>query len=223
MSFVIGVDEAGRGCVVGSLVIAAYAIEEEKLDELKKLGVKDSKLLTLQKREQIFPELLKLGKAAFVENTAEEITQLMRKRISLNEIEAMKAAGALHELQQTLEGKQISGIYVDSCDGVAKKFEYRLRKYFRPSAPLICEHHADFKYVVVGAASIVAKVCRDRSIEEIKKLVGKDFGSGYSHDERTIAFLKENIHEKHVAKHVRHTWATAKNLKQTQVKLDDFL
>ena len=222
MVTVIGVDEAGRGCVMGSLVIAAYATNEENLDELKKLGVKDSKLLSREKREQIFPELLKIGKATIVESTAEEITHLMRQRISLNEIEAMKAAGALHELQEELKGKEISGIFVDSCDGVAKRFEYRLKKYFKPKAKLICEHKADYKYVVVGAASIIAKVTRDHSIEEIKKLVNHDFGSGYSHDERTIAFLKTNLGKPHVDKHVRHTWATAKNMKNTQVKLDEY-
>ena len=220
MSFSIGVDEAGRGPVIGSMFIAAYAIEDELLDELKKLGVKDSKLLTKGKREELYPKLMEIGKAEFVEINAEEITTLMRKRISLNEIEAIKAASAIEKLQKTLG--EVTAIYVDSPDPVPSKFGIRLRKYFKPKGRLVCENKADFRYPVVGAASIVAKVLRDNSIEEIKKLVNHDIGTGYSHDERTIAFLKKNISRKDVEKHVRHTWATAKNLKQTQVKLADF-
>ncbi|PIO05989.1 ribonuclease HII, partial [Candidatus Micrarchaeota archaeon CG08_land_8_20_14_0_20_59_11] len=89
---VVGVDEAGRGPVLGPLVICAYAIDEAKLPALKKAGVRDSKLLTHEKRAALVPMLLKEGRAALEIITAEQITSLMRKKISLNEIEAQRGA-----------------------------------------------------------------------------------------------------------------------------------
>ncbi|MBI4360755.1 hypothetical protein HY572_03205, partial [Candidatus Micrarchaeota archaeon] len=93
------------------------------------------------------------------------------------------------------------------------------------TADLVCAHKADQLYPVVSAASILAKVTRDEKLQEIKELVGEDFGSGYSHDEKTISFLKRHWKDKTHPIHgfVRSQWATAKNLSVSQFKLDEFV
>lgn len=221
MVWIAGMDEAGRGPVVGSLVVCAYAIEEEKELLLRKLRVRDSKQLTKEQREALAPRLLQAGRAALVENTATELNQLM-KRYSLNDIEAMKMAAALHALEENV---RLDRVFVDSPDPVLDTFNKRLRKYYKGPAELLCDHKADQKYPVVSAASVVAKVARDEGIKKIVEEVGEDFGSGYSHDERTIAFLKKHWKDKAhpIHKYVRSEWETAKKLKVIQFKLDQFL
>ena len=73
---------------------------------------------------------------------------------------------------------------------------------------IICEHKADFNHVVVGAASILAKVTRDAEIEKIKQKIGIDFGSGYSSDPKTINFLKEHANDTKLKGIFRESWST---------------
>jgi ribonuclease HII len=218
---IAGVDEAGRGPVLGPLVICAFACESNVQEKLREIGVRDSKELTPEKREKLAKQIEKLGEFNLVEISAEELTELMHKRISLNEIEAMKIGLALNHLEQ--KTGPLNEVFVDSPDSLPKKFEIRLRKYYTGKAKIVSENKADSKYAVVGAASILAKVLRDLRIEEIKKEFDEDFGSGYSHDERTIAFLKKHINgNAALQRHIRHKWKTAKNLKQTQLPLSDY-
>jgi len=217
---IAGVDEAGRGCVLGPMAICAYACGAELESELKKIGVKDSKLLGPRLREKLFPQIAKHGKYELELISAEELTKLMSKKVSLNEIEAMKIADALKRLKKKAKFEKV---IVDSPDPVASKFEKRIRKYFDYKFQILAENHADYNYPCVGAASILAKVTRDAELEKIKKIVGEDFGSGYTHDEVTIAFLKRRINDPRVSPFVRHKWETAKRLKITQMELGKFL
>ena len=57
---VCGVDDAGRGPVIGPLIIAGVLVEEEKVSELKELGVRDSKTLPAVKREKLAIEISRL-------------------------------------------------------------------------------------------------------------------------------------------------------------------
>jgi len=213
---VVGVDEAGRGPVLGPLVICAYAIDEAKLPALKKAGVRDSKLLTHEKRAALVPMLLKEGRAALEIITAEQITSLMRKKISLNEIEAQRGAEAIRKV---MDGA--SCVYVDSPDPVPKKFAHRLYKYLPQKLKIVSENKADYKYVVVGAASVIAKEKRDAEIDKIKRELRCDFGNGYPHDEATIHFLTQHKDDPALQKYIRHEWATAKRIcgkgKQTRL------
>lgn len=221
MAWIAGIDEAGRGPVLGSMVVCAYACSEKNEAELLKLGVKDSKMLTAEKRRDLFEQILALGKAKLVECTAAELNTDML-RLSLNDIEAQAMAKAL-----TGVGKYaaVERAYIDTPDPTLSTFENRMKRYYKGKAKLVLSHKADQKYPVVSAASILAKVTRDARIDELKALVGEDFGSGYSHDERTIAFLQKHWTDKGhpVHAHVRTHWATAKNLNVRQFKLDGFL
>ena len=217
-TMVAGIDEAGRGCVFGSLFLCAFSSEASLEGELRTMGVKDSKMLLPAVREKLYAKLVSMGEHSIVEYSAEKITELMRKRVSLNLIEAIMASEALYKLK----GKPET-VFVDSPDSIPAKFEKRIRKFFDGDAVLVCENKADAKYPIVSAASIIAKVSRDAQIERLKEKLG-DFGSGYTHDPRTIAFLEKNFHRLDVQKYLRHEWSTIRknHASQGQAKLEKF-
>ncbi len=221
MALIAGVDEAGRGCVIGALVLCAFAVEEDRHHELHAAGARDSKVMTQEARNKAKPLLEAKGTALCEMISAVEITELMTKRVSLNEIEAISIGDVLNRLEK--KAGPLSTVYIDSPDPVASTFERRIRKYYKGKAKLVCDHHAESKYPVVAAASVVAKVTRDAELEKVKKEVGEDFGSGYTHDPATIDFLKRNHNAEKVQRHLRHKWKTIKNLKTTQVRLGEFL
>lgn len=206
----IGVDEAGRGCVIGPMVIAAAQIESMKEFELKELGVKDSKKLSASRREELYPQVKKLCKLHTIHVSAKELTDMM-DTMNLNEIEAVKIAQLL---SHSPEG---SLAYVDSPDNIPSHFADRIRPRLKHQLRLICENKADDKHLIVGAASIVAKVERDREIERIKEELGVDFNSGYTSDPYTTAFLAKHGSEEKVQIYLRHKWATLANLKQRKM------
>ncbi|MFH1442399.1 MAG: ribonuclease HII, partial [Candidatus Micrarchaeota archaeon] len=213
--------EAGRGPVIGPLVICAFAVEREGEGRLREMGVKDSKLLPAVQREKIAKKIAHFPQA-IVEVSAEEITEYMKRKISINEMEAEKIALALLELSKKVE---ISEVFADSPDPVAKKFETRIRKYLRGTelekVKIVSENKADYKYPVVGAASILAKSMREKRVSELAAKFG-EFGSGYPSDENTMEFLRKHYKEPALQKHIRHKWATMRNIRTTEVKLEDF-
>jgi len=205
---ICGIDEAGRGCVIGPMVIAIAQINP--LDEytLKEMGIRDSKLLTPKKRGALYAKIKKMCKIKTIHLSAEQITEEMGK-YSLNEIEAIVCAKLLKS------AKGIDAVYIDSPDSIPKNFEKRIRKYYKEKARIICENKADRNHPIVAAASIVAKVQRDEEIEKIKKELGHDFNSGYTSDEKTIDFLKKHIADENLQKYLRHKWSTLQRLKQS--------
>ena len=216
-----GLDEAGKGCVIGPLVIAGACFEEKDLDKLKKMGVKDSKLLSVAQRERFFDKIIKLAKShkiVIVDN--KEIDSRSTVGLNLNELEALKIANIIEEL---MPEKAI----VDSPHPIAEKFEGIVLNFIKPENvgkfKLVAEHKADFKYIECAAASILAKVTRDREIEKIKEKVGIDFGSGYSSDERTIEALEKHYEGK-LSEFIRKSWATYKTMKKRgeQTSLGEF-
>ena len=206
--FVSGLDESGRGPVLSSLVVALASIEAEKEHELSELGITDSKKLTAEKREELFPEINKLCNCGIVEITAAELNKRMWRE-SLNVIEA-KAMGGL---AASLEGR----IYIDLPEKDASRF---IRKAKLVGRDVVAEHKADLKYPIVGAASILAKVTRDRRIGELKEKVGEEIGSGYTSDERTINALKNPEIRVKLKGEIRNRWSTMDRI--LQPKLTEF-
>lgn len=211
---IIGVDEAGRGCIIGPMVICAAAINPMDEYKLKELGVKDSKKLSPRQRENLYGKVGKLCKYVTVKITAEELNTLM-DRHNLNEIEAMKVAVAIDHLE--LHG---ATAYIDSPDNVPAKFGKRIEKYIKTKNRLVCENRADDSYVIVGAASIIAKVTRDREIEKIKKVTGLDFNSGYTSDPQTQKFVHNRKAYPALEPYLRTKWSTLRVEKQK--KLSEF-
>jgi len=206
---IAGVDDAGRGPVVGPLVIAGVMFEEKDLLRLKDLGVKDSKLLSPQKREQLAEEIKKLALQVHVIKLSpveiDKVVETGRKLHKLNRLEAHTMAKVIAALNPNI-------VYVDASDVLAERFGEHIREKLPPTIKVVSEHKADKKYPVVSAASIIAKVERDRAVEALAKKYG-DLGSGYITDPKTVEFL-----EKWVKKHrsfpdfVRKSWKPAKKL-----------
>ena len=211
---IAGVDEAGRGCVIGPMVICIASVGGLDEFKLKELGVKDSKKLSAKRREELFPEIEKLCRLTVIKIPASEINYLM-DRHTLNEIEAMKIGEGLN-----ITDPLPSIVYIDSPDNIPVNFGKRIEKYLKRKVKLVCENKADDKHLIVGAASIVAKVLRDREIERIKRVVKYDFNSGYTSDPFTIEYLAKHANDEKLAPFLRTKWKTLANIKQR--KLGEF-
>jgi ribonuclease HII len=208
---IAGVDDAGRGPIIGPLLIAGVLVEEKSLPILKNLGVKDSKLLSPHRRVQLAEEIKKLAlKWHFVKLSPAEIDDVVengKKLHKLNRLEARAMAEVIASLKPEVA-------YVDASDVLAERFGEHIQECLPFKVKIISEHKADKKYVVVSAASIIAKVERDKAIEELANKYG-DMGSGYVTDPKTVAFLKRWV-KKHGSypDFVRKSWKPAKKLKE---------
>ncbi|AEH23941.1 ribonuclease HII [Pyrococcus yayanosii] len=218
---VAGIDEAGRGPVLGPLVIVAVVVDEKKMTELEGIGVRDSKALTPKKREKLFERILSMVDDYSI--VLVEPPEIDARAGTMNELEVEKFAQALNSLKVKPDV-----VYVDSADVRSERFGLALREKLAFDAKVVSEHKADAKYPVVSAASILAKVIRDREIEKLKLEYG-DFGSGYPSDPRTRAFL-EDYYRRHgdFPPMVRRTWKTVKEIEKQlgrkgQLTLDQFL
>ena len=212
-----GIDEAGRGCILGPMVIAGVAIPHEKEEEFRRLGVKDSKMLSPAKREELYKKIEEMAQVVILEVAACKIDNYRAQGISLNRLEAIKFAEILH-LQKPHKA------FIDGPDTNLPKLHGYLKKMSPEGIELIVEHFADSKYPVVGAASIIAKVERDRKIEELRKEYG-DIGSGYTSDPVTQKWLDDwmKTHSK-LPDCARKSWVTAEALveKKEQSLLGSF-
>lgn len=207
---ICGIDEAGRGCILGPMVIAIASIDPMDEYKLKEMGVRDSKLLTPKKRDELLPKVCAMCKTQFIIISAEELTQLMDE-MSLNEIEAKK-------IGDLLKKQDANTAFIDSPDGIPQNFSKRIKKYIKGTKiKLISENKADRNHPIVAAASIVAKTKRDEEIERIKKELGYDFNSGYTSDPKTIEYLKKNLTNPKLQKYIRHKWKTLQRLQQGKI------
>jgi len=208
---VAGVDEAGRGCVIGPLVVAGIAVWAKNLPLLAELGVKDSKLLTPKKREALYPEILKLAQSHHIIKVLpyaiDRAVRSTRTNFKLNRLEA-------HTMAKVIEVIKPDEAYVDAADVLQDRFGEYIKEYLNVKSNIISKHKADTTYPIVSAASIVAKVERDREIEKIKAKYG-DCGTGYLSDKKTIAFLKRMLIENggSYPSCIRKSWAPAKRVK----------
>jgi len=205
-----GVDEAGRGPVIGPLVIAGVLFKENDLPKLVDLGVKDSKLLSSQKRKTLALQIKKLAlKWHIVLLSPAEIDRVVesrRKLHKLNRLEAQAMAKVITVLKPDV-------VYVDASDVLADRFEEHIAENLSFSPKIISEHKADVKYPVVSAASIIAKVERDKVISQLQKKHG-NMGCGYPSDSNTIKFLEDWIRKfGSYPDFVRKSWKTAKRVK----------
>lgn len=203
---IAGIDEAGRGPAIGPMVLAVAVISSEKEEILLELGARDSKLIPPAERERLYPLMQEtLSHYSTYHLSAPEMDALMEAE-SLNEIEAMKIGSLLNDL-----AVKPDLVYVDSPDPLASNFARRISNYLSFSPKIIAEHKADVNYPIVSAASILAKVERDEVIKKIQEEFRSfgDIGSGYSHDERTISFLKNylSLHQK-LPPCARQKWGT---------------
>jgi len=207
---VAGVDDAGRGAVIGPLVIAGVLVREEDLPRLKELGVKDSKLLSPHRREVLAVEIrrivVKFDVAKLSPREIDVVVNSGRKLHKLNYLEAQTMA-------RVIEALRPDKVYVDASDVLEERFKQHILECMSFKVDIVSEHKADRNYVAVSAASIIAKVERDKEISELAKTLG-DFGSGYPSDPRTMKFLKECCEElDEYPDYVRKSWKPAKRVR----------
>ena len=199
----IGIDEAGKGPVIGSMFVAGVL----NFDGLEELGVKDSKRLSPAKREYLAECIEEATEVYVVEMTASEIDE-GRKGHTMNEI-------MVEQFSEVIKYFLPDRAIVDAADVKPERFAANLRANYEKEGDaeieIISESKADDRYPLVSAASIVAKVHRDRSIRTLAVKIGAEIGSGYPADPKTIKFLKELLKEKDlegIPIYVRKSWKT---------------
>ncbi len=214
---ICGIDEAGRGPVIGPMVIAGVIVSDDV--ELMELGVKDSKRLSPNRRSELFEEITEISDYSIRVIPAEEIDSL-RKSTSLNKIESNNFASIIQELCS--EGDVA---YVDSASTDEKSFGLEIKNKVDQNVDIISKHEADDTYPIVSAASIIAKVRRDEEVQKISEKIGEDIGSGYPSDMKTRDFLNKWVAENDdLPPHARKSWQTCRDLinKSMNKSLDDF-
>jgi ribonuclease HII len=213
---ILGLDEAGRGPILGPLVMAGVVLDELGERNLVKLGVKDSKFVSSDKREELFPEIVGRAVAYKIVVLEPKVIDaaLQDSNSNLNWLEAKTSATIINELEADTAIIDCPSVNIPAYDSYTRKLVVRNMK-------LVFEHKAE-KYVPVAAASILAKVTRDRIVAELKSKIGVDFGSGYMSDEKTQKFL-EKYHEEHSSL-FRKMWLPyqAQVEKKMQKKLGEF-
>lgn len=212
---ICGVDEAGRGPVLGPMVVSGVCVDDESV--LTGLGVKDSKKLKPERRSSLAKAIRSVGRVEVIVVPAEEI-DLLREEMTLNELEVNLFATILDRLRPRIA-------YVDSADVNTERFAEDIKRKLDFELEIVSKHGADDIYPVVSAASIMAKTTRDEEIRKIQNEIGQRIGSGYPSDPRTVQFLEKWIREKSdFPPHTRRSWETTKKImKRVRTKkLDEF-
>lgn len=233
---ILGVDEAGRGPVLGlprfffifipseiiiftgPMVYGIAFCPNSKQALLKDLGFADSKQLSEKEREEIFVAMKANEDARNSIGWATEaispnvISSSMLRRVkrSLNEVSMDSAIGLINLAIE--KGAQITEVYVDTV-GPPEKYQAKLKALF-PDFKIVVAKKADSTYPIVSAASICAKVTRDHCLKVWKFREGIEvsevgFGSGYPNDPATKAFLTNIEPLFGFPRIVRFSWSTA--------------
>ncbi|HKJ97041.1 MAG TPA: ribonuclease HII [Thermoplasmataceae archaeon] len=200
-SVACGIDEAGRGPVLGPMVISLVCADADVLRELR---VRDSKTLSRSRRETLYTRILSVANR--VEHTiisVEEINDLMNEK-TLNEIELQFAV--------KLAGLADGEIVVDCFDVNENRASERMSR--ESGKTVRCIHKADRDYPAVSAASIVSKVIRDREIDRIKEKYG-EIGSGYPADPVTRDFIERAMTQGlDISQIIRTHWDTVRQIRE---------
>ena len=199
---IAGVDDAGKGPLLGPMILAGVMVNERDMAKLRVLGVKDSKLLSASQRDLLYDLIINVVKNyKVVIVSPKEIDKAVESENSnLNWLESVKFAEIINALKP-------GRVMVDCPSPNIEAYTEHLRKHLKVKTHLQCEHHAESKSEAVAAASILAKVTRDREVAKLRKKYG-EFGSGYPADPKTKKFLEKNW--KKYPELFRRSWASYK-------------
>jgi ribonuclease HII len=221
---ILGIDDAGRGPIIGPMVLAGVLLTNEQEKILKENDVRDSKMLT-QASRVIMEKLIKENSVShkIIKASPELIDGSLSSGTNLNELEAKMAAKIINYLNKDLT-EQIK-VIIDCPSVNVGSWKVSLTKYLErtDNLEISCEHKADANHVSAAAGSILAKVTREEEVSKLKKEFG-DFGSGYPSDPKTKEFLVEKGKEFEDSGLFRKTWATWKKAypENSQGTLDNF-
>ncbi|XP_047144183.1 ribonuclease H2 subunit A [Hydra vulgaris] len=213
----LGIDEAGRGPVLGPMVYSVCYCPISMIKKLSDLGFADSKTLTEEKRDNLLSVIENncdfIGWAIKIISPTEISNEMLRRyKVTLNEI----SHGAAIELtRKTINaGANITEMYVDTV-GDASKYQNKLSEVFDGVSVKVTPK-ADALFPIVSAASICAKVARDRCIQGWQFPEGdikEDYGSGYPADPKTKQWLKDVVDPVFgFPQFVRFSWSTCVNI-----------
>ena len=218
---ILGIDDAGRGPVIGPMILAGCLIDKKVEVELIKLGVKDSKQLTHKRREFLAEKIReKVENFEIVIIYPDEIDTENKNGTNLNDLEAFACARIINKMNQ--DSNRIKVVVDCPSVSLVKWGDFlRARIDNLSNLDLVCEHKADRNHIAVAAASILAKSEREKEMGQIKEKYGDEIGSGYTSDPLTQKFLAKYA-GKHKDKGIfRKTWITWKkaygNLKQMRL------
>ena len=207
---ILGIDDSARGPVIGPMVLAGCLIDEETEKEFRSIGVRDGKQLT-QKRREFLEKIIKEKAIAFKVEIMfpDEIDSRNGDGINLNDLEAIMASKIINEINKGF--KKIK-VVIDCPSPNRTKWRDTVQTKIKNLSNLevVCEHKADVNHVAVSAASILAKTEREREMDKLKAVYGKDMGSGYSSDPITKKFLAKNVKNQNHKGIFRKSWKTWK-------------
>jgi ribonuclease HII len=213
-----GVDEAGRGSIIGPLVVAGISFRKDSLCELRNIGVKDSKALTPQSRVNLYNKIKDLASSTCIYKMECSVIDRNVNRKRLNRLEARMMAHVINNLKA-------DEVFVDSCDVNPERYKDFILSYMpKTNVQLHSMHHADRTVRTVAAASIVAKVTRDIEMEKIRKR-HSDIGSGYPSDKKTMGFIRDWVSKyKCPPEFARKSWRPLKRMliEIEQYEIDHF-
>ena len=210
-----GIDEAGRGSVMGPLVIAGISLDSEGIKFLQKEGVIDSKKMSPSKREHLYPKIISCAKSVYICRINPKTIDSYVNQNKLNILESK----FMTIISDNLDANKI---IIDACDVNLVRFKQSIvQNLINTSVKIYCFHKADSDNILVSAASIIAKVTRDREIEKIERRLNQFIGSGYPSDPITKIFIKNNIKNAMIKEYVRFSWNPVKcilaDLAQTKI------
>ena len=217
-----GVDEAGRGSIIGPLVIAGISIKQDRIMDLHHIGVRDSKMLTAKARTSLFAIVSEMVDSLCIYKIDCSVIDENVFSKGLNKLEAETMAYVIDNLKADM-------VYVDSCDTDPGRYKHYIEsRLITSKSKLYSMHHADSLNIVVSAASIIAKFVRDGEIQEIRK-THCNIGSGYPSDVKTMRFIRNWVSEyKCAPRFARKSWRPLREMleevstyKITQFNLDD--
>ena len=217
----LGIDDAGRGPVMGPMILAGCLIDEKVEKELRNLGVKDSKDLTQKRREFLEQKIKEIADTfEVVLATPNEIDSNLESGTNLNEVEANMAAKIINKINQKNEKIKV----IVDCPSVSiLKWTDMLKTKIKnlSNLEIVCEHKADRNHISVSAASILAKCVREREVGKLKEEYGNEIGTGYPSDPSTCKFLEKNaikFKDKGIFRKSWSSWKRARdNLKQDKL------
>jgi ribonuclease HII len=208
-AYYVGIDEAGRGPVLGDMVVAGVASTPGVFEDLARLGVRDSKLLSPSRRLSLYKSIISQSAVVVVVY----IPPIRLDRENLNTLEEKAVVRILSVVSRAIsENVSEISVFIDEIKGRRANIENSIRGLFQRPVNVIMEPHADSKYTPVAAASIVAKVSRDLNLKTLRSLLG-DFGSGYITDPSTKRWVLD-----YYASHrepplfIRRSWRALRDL-----------
>lgn len=195
-----GLDEAGRGSIIGSLVICGILVDEDCIKRLVEIGVRDSKLLSRKQRVKLRDMIFKIiSDHRIIEVPPFEIDSAVRIH-KFNDLEARYFSEIIDQLKPDTA-------YIDSPLRSCGRFSAMVSSYCRWRCNIVALCHADRDIPMVSAASILAKARRDDIMDSYRNIYG-EIGSGYPSDRRTIEFLYNSLEEAEANGIVRRSWRT---------------